>query len=74
LQLPQTPRTERYLGECEHTLNSFETERNSTPYKGKHYKNMQYKIQLASTVTREKNTKIEATIEKLSHLRYTNMN
>jgi hypothetical protein len=35
---------------------------------------MQYKIQLASTVTREKNTKIEATIEKLSHLRYTNMN
>jgi hypothetical protein len=28
--------------------------KNITPYVGKHYKNMQYEIELASTVTREK--------------------
>jgi hypothetical protein len=47
----------------------------STPYKGKHYKNMQYEIELAFFGhTRKWNAKIEATIEKLSRLRYTNMN
>ena len=45
-----------YLSECEHTFNILEIERNNTPYKGKHYKHMQYKIALASTVTREKET------------------
>jgi hypothetical protein len=53
LQLPQPPRTEQHLCECEHTFTILGTERNSTPYKGKH---VQHKIALASTVTREKET------------------
>jgi hypothetical protein len=51
LQLPRPPRTKRYLSE--YTFNILETERNNTSYKGKY---MQYKISLASTVTREKET------------------
>jgi hypothetical protein len=47
---------EHYLGECEHTFNILETERNNTPYKGKHYENVQYDIEIASTVIREKET------------------
>jgi hypothetical protein len=54
LQLPRTQGTECYLIECEHTFNILETERNNTPYQGKHYKHVQYKIALASMVTREK--------------------
>jgi hypothetical protein len=43
--------------------------KNITPYKGKHYKNMQYGINLASTVTRGKrNIEIEAAVEKISCL------
>jgi hypothetical protein len=45
---------ERYLGEYKHIFNILKTERNSTPYKGKHYKNVQHEIELASMVTREK--------------------
>jgi hypothetical protein len=56
LQLPRTPWTEHYLVECEHTFNILETERNNTLYKGKYCKNVQYEIDLASTVTREKET------------------
>jgi hypothetical protein len=53
LQLHRPPRTECYLSECKHTFNILEIERNSTPYKGKH---VQYKIVLASMVTRKKET------------------
>jgi hypothetical protein len=65
---------ERYISECGHTFNICEIERNYTPYKGKHYKRVQYKIVLAFTVTREKeNGEIEATMEKLLCLCYINM-
>jgi hypothetical protein len=70
MQLPRPPRKECYLSECEHTFNILGTERNNTSYKGKH---VQYKIALASTVTRGKSVEIEATIEKLLRLRYTSM-
>jgi hypothetical protein len=45
---------ERYQSDCKHIFNILETERNSTPYKDKHYKHVQYKIELAYMVTREK--------------------
>jgi hypothetical protein len=51
LQLPQNPQTERYLSECEHTINILEIERNCTPYKRKNYKHVQYKIALAFMFT-----------------------
>jgi hypothetical protein len=54
LQLPHTPWMKRYLSEREHTFNIPKTERNITPHKEKHYKHVKYKIELASTVAREK--------------------
>jgi hypothetical protein len=63
----------RYVSECEHTFNILKTERNDTPYKGKHYKHVKYTIVLASMATREKNVEIEVTIDELLCLRYANM-
>jgi hypothetical protein len=41
--------------------------KNITPYKRKHYKNMQNEIERVTTVTRGKrNTTVGATVEKLS--------
>jgi hypothetical protein len=42
--------------------------KNITPYKGNHYKNVYYKIEIASTVTRGKNTTVRAKVKKLSRL------
>jgi hypothetical protein len=43
--------------------------KNITPYKIKHYKNVQNKIELASTATRERNVSVGDTVDKLSCLR-----
>ena len=69
--IPQSSKMNRNLfmthNEYKQAQTNIYMHKNITPYKIKHYKNEQYKIETASM--RKRNVELEATVKKISRLR-----